>query len=251
MVSVWSSNLLRYSDPARLYREFIIESVRRAHHREKVSRLEGIYCFPEQDSAVRALEWGAHFELANLVEIHLEGGSRREHNDSNWITYAPTDEYGFLTSDIGWIDAYWRGDPFPGKSPAWELVFDGRMNVLGTAVRERAYAVIKREFPLTLGVLEISRLAAWIGSDLGNSGAWLAGDGERFSLRYIMNWKDADNPAFLKKLKELQEEGHPTNWADLGPHLEKGSFGNLPDFRSLELSVPKHILPFISSAFHS
>jgi hypothetical protein len=247
-VSVWSAGLLRSSDPARLSRELVLEGVRADRFNRRVSRLAGMYCFLDAESAKRAASlWGSarpnHFRFQNLVEISLEGGSQRDRLDSNWITYAPRDENGFyLLDDLDWVDAYWSGEPFPRANPIWETIFDGRMYVLGTELRTLAYHKIKRQFPDSLGILEVARQAAWIGSNLGDICVWLADKGDSFAAHYLMNWKDADTAEFNAKIEELHRSGESVNWGDIAPHLRNGTFGKVPDFRPFEFSRPKQVL---------
>jgi len=105
------------------------------------------------------------------------------------------------------------------------------MIVLGTSLREQAYAAMKRHFPNSLMFLEIARQAAWVGSDLGNICAWLGQDGDELALKYLMDMQDAQNPDILGRLVRLQKNGHPINWADMAPHIAQDSFGRVPDLR--------------------
>lgn len=231
-ISVWSASLLRNSEPQRLRREFTLEIARQVHFPNLVSRLSGMYCFVDIDSARRAASsWRGHFELENLVELHLDGPRSSQKFDANWIR----DDL----SDPTWQNRYWQGDPCPDAEPIWEMVFDGRMIVLGTTVREKAYQVVKREFPNSLGILEIARQAAWVDSDLGDICHWAHEEGDALYVEYLLNMRDADDPNFLDRLGALHKNGHEINWTDLGPHLEAGSFGNVPDLRHLNFSILK------------
>lgn len=234
-VSVWTAGILRANDPSRVSFELAIEEVRTKHFPHRISRLQGMFCLPDIESAKRACLWDCarktHFQPSYLAELSLiEAGDRRDRLDANWITHAPINKAGFLT-DITWIPQYWAGDPYPDESPTWETLVDGRLIVLGTDIRERAYAAIKAEFPESLMFLEIARQAAWIGSDLGAVAALLRREDGDIILDYAMNMVDADNPEFLSRLAALQESGHPINRGDMKPHIEKGSFGRVPDMR--------------------
>jgi hypothetical protein len=141
-LSVWSAGMLRADDPARISHELMLETVRATRHPGRVSRLRGMFCFMHLQSAQQALSWSTgstnHFRPEFLAQLHLgEAGHRRERLDSNWITYAPRDSNGYLTSS-DWIDRYWEGEPYPGQTPIWETIVDGRLIVLGTGLRERA-----------------------------------------------------------------------------------------------------------------
>jgi hypothetical protein len=252
-VSLMSAGMMRAGSPARLNNELAVEGVRRLRHPGRVSRLRGMYCFLDSRNAQRAAAlWGSfrnHFRPEFLAELHLQATSRRDRLDSNWITYAKRDENGFLSGgDLEWFDRYWEGQEYPGEVPIWETIVEGRMIVLGTELRERAYETIKREFPRTLALLEIARLAAWADSDLGNIRAWLHDEGANIALRYLMDMRDANDPKFLTKVEQLKVEGHPINWADLHREMKDGSFGRTMDLRPYGFSRPKAELPYIRQA---
>lgn len=166
-----------------------------------------------------------------MAELSLtEAGARRDRLDANWITDAPFNEAGHLI-DGNWIQNYWAGHPYPNKEPIWETLVDGRLIVLGTDIRHRAYTAVKSEFPDSLMFLEIARQAAWVGSDLGSISAFARTEQHEMILDYVMNMVDAECPQVLGKLAELRETGQPINWADMKPHIDRDSFGHLPDFK--------------------
>jgi hypothetical protein len=187
LISLMSAGLMRAGRQSRLSNELILENFRRVRHPNRVSRLSGMYCFLDIESAQRAAAlWGSfrnHFRPEYLVELHIQTSFSRDRLDSNWITLSSRDENGFFIGDLNWIDRYWGGEPFPDRLPIWETLLEGRMVVLGTELRKRAYDVIKEKFPNSLGLLEIARLAAWVGSDLGNTAAWLAEEGDDIALQ--------------------------------------------------------------------
>lgn len=226
-------------NPARISRELILEHARTAHFPNRISRLRGMYCFLDIEGAERACAWSPnHFRAEYLAELHLgEVGPRRDRLDSNWITHAPENETGFLT-EVAWVPSYWAGEPYPNATPIWETLVEGRMIVLGTSLREEAYAAMKRHFPNSLMFLEIARQAACVGSDLGNICAWLGQDGDELVLKYLMDMRDAENPDVLKRLKRLKKRGHPINRADMAPHIARDSFGNPPDLRRFGFRRP-------------
>jgi hypothetical protein len=152
LVSLMSAGLMRAGRQSRLSNELILESFRRARHPNRVSRLSGMYCFLDIESAERAAAvWGSfrnHFRPEFLAELHLQTSFSRDRLDSNWITFSPRDENGFfLTDDLNWIDRYWGGEPFPDRLPIWETLLEGRMIVLGIELRKRAYDVIREKIP--------------------------------------------------------------------------------------------------------
>jgi hypothetical protein len=241
-VSVWTTGLLEDGRPGRIAFESALELVRAREFPNRVSRLRGLFCLPDLDSAKRASSWDdsgrTHFQPDYLAELSLaRAGPARDRMDSNWITNAPLDANGFLTV-FDWIPQYWAGVPYPGTEPIWETLVDGRIIVLGTELREKAYRAVRSEFPDSLMLLEISRQAAWIDSDLGVITGYLRRkDGEIF-LEYLMDMRDAENPEFLSRLKALGESGHPVNWDDMKRHVENSSFGAVPDLRPYAFCRP-------------
>jgi hypothetical protein len=238
-LSVWSAGMTRMESPQRLAREFALEQYRRQFHPKKISRLRGMFCFLDLGSAERALSWGGpanHFRAEYLAELNLtEAGECRDRFDANWVTDQPGD----------WIAHYWAGEACPGKTPIWETLVDGRLLVLGTDLRTRAYDVIKRRFPDSLTFLEIARMAAWVGSDLGSVSAFLREEGDDLVLSYLMDMRDAENPEFIENLQKYKDEGNPINWADITPNLSEGLFGKTPDLRPFGFRRPKVAMPYV------
>lgn len=99
-----------------------------------------------------------------------------------------------------------------GERPLWELLVDGRGFVLGTRVRERAYDTVKRKWPQSLGLLELSRVAVELNSDLGLITPFLVVEAERMRLGFYLNFADAKDPGFLDRLASYDG---PKNTADL------------------------------------
>lgn len=119
----------------------------------------------------------------------------------------------------------WR--TFPEKEPLWELVAQGRAVVCGADIRVRAYETVHSHFPEAVSLLEIARIAAHVGSDLGHLSAWLIrNEDASLDLRYHIDMRDADNPVFLDKVRRYSG---PRNERDLAvggdhfgiPHFEK------------------------------
>ena len=240
-VSSWTVSMLRASmlqNAARqiVNREMKLEKVRKQRFPNRISRLEGFYCFLDQESAKRAssLWYGDHFGLNNLAELSLEESQGRDRLDSNWITSGPN----AFHSDQ-WMPRYWEGEPFPGEEPVWETLVQGRVTVLCTGFRQRAYDVVKSYWPESLGWLAIARLGALAGFDIGNIAAFLLEDTEEYTLKYYMDTRDAENEEFLTRLPQLLESGDPVHRADISPHFERGSFGAVPDMREFYMSIPK------------
>ena len=240
-ISVMLAGMLKNRNSPRLCNELAVERVRQLRYPSQVSRLVGMYFFEDQSGFEAAKEWGGHFSSDYQAELGLLPEATVSRHDANWITYAPFDSAGFLKS-AHWADPYWSGEPFPNRAPIWELIVDGRAAVYGTELRERAYAIIKAEFPECLTVLELGRISALLGSDLGQISSWLtqATEGE-FSLNYNIDMKDAQNSKFLEKVRNYDG---PKNYADLAVGGDKFS---VPDLRSFGESF--HINEQFSSQF--
>ena len=108
---------------------------------------------------------------------------------------------------------YLRGEP-SGEHPIWELLVDGRAVVFGTALREAAYGVVKRVWPRSLALLELSRVAVELGSDLGLITPMVLGPANDHRVDFAMNFVDATDEGFLKRFAEYDG---PKHMADLGP----------------------------------
>jgi hypothetical protein len=241
VLSVWLTRMLRRNGGLFMTRECDLEQIRRAHYPEKVSRWWGIYTFPDADSAVRARTWGErHITTENHVEINLSEAQNASTHDSNWIS-----SHGDHP-DRNWMLSYWKGDPCPSDEPIWETLVDGRIVVLGTDVRECAYKLIRATFPESLCFLELARIAAWIGSDLGSVAAFARSTGELFKVDYFLNMVDAKNPAFLDKLGDYMRAGENIDHAAIRPFVEQGGFGRTPDLSRFSLIMAKSEVPFLS-----
>ena len=235
-VSVWLAGLLKSQSQNRLSVELRLESVRKQKYTSCVSRLQGMFCFMDLESAkLAAHSWGGgnsnHFSTSNLAELELSNAiDCLEKFDANWITWAHSNPEQSLKNN-SWINKYWSGQPYPEEDPIWETLFMGQMTVLGTNLRNRAYEQIKNEFPNSLAFLEIARISALLGANLGSISSLISKTLDGTHLNYCMDMQDADNPNFKKKLGEFMQSKQPVNYNDLSPHFSKNSFGNVPDLR--------------------
>ena len=195
-LSFWLARLLaRSRSAARDYAtEVAVEVERQATFPSAVSRLRGFYLFPDKGAAMGALRWGGPFRRENLVEVAILEGSRWSRHDSGWWAETPG----------GWMRRYLSGAP-AGPQPMWELVVEGRGRVIGTDARERARAVVERTWPRSLAMLELARIGCSLNSDLGVIVPMFIGS-ESLSIRYVMNFLDAENPAFLERFERLMRE---------------------------------------------
>ena len=233
-MSWWLANLLR--DPVHLKREMSLEQVREQHFPERVSRLVGMFCFLDKACADRATDWGWHFRAENLAKLSLGEATGRDQLDANWITHANLDAVGPTEE---WMSRYWNGERYPEAAPVWETLVEGKVTVLGTELRERAYQVVRAQWSDSLMLLEVSRLGAWIGSDIGSIRVFMTEGPRDYKFRFLMDMRDASDDEFLGRLRQPMSSEHPVNWADIRPHYERGGFGRTPDMTPYEFSLPK------------
>jgi hypothetical protein len=220
-VSVWASGYLRDAEAngQRYAAEVAIEHLRATNHPQAVSRLRGLYVFPDRESALEAEQrWGASFRPEFLTELGIRPGSQTSTHDAEWIS-----AHLGRDSSTEWMDAYLGGKP-SGVSPIWESLIDGRAWIFGTELREAAYEVVKATWPESLALLELSRIGAWVGSDLGLITALAVREHEDVLVTYRMNFADANDPEFLERVAAPNVE---KNTRDLNSESELV----LPDLR--------------------
>lgn len=128
-VSSWHASMLQNVTSQIASREMALEKVRQRQFPARISRLKGLYCFLDVESAKRASSsplWnGDHFTLKNLAELSLEEAQGQDRLDSNWITYCDR-----FSSAEEWMPRYWGGEPLPDEEPIWETLLQGRAIVL-------------------------------------------------------------------------------------------------------------------------
>lgn len=240
-VSVWSASLMKDDQSRRFKMELLLEGARRRVAPQKTSRLRGLFCFPDLESAERAVAcWGLkHLNKDHLADVHLPESPPGAKLDTNWITNSRM--HGDL-EDTKWMSRYWSGEAMPGDEPIWEELIDGRMVILGTDVRKRACETIKEAFPEALSFLEIGRAAAYLGYDVCNCFGWLRDDDANVRLEYHMDMRDAEHPDFLKHLP-----GATVNPHVFKPHVAKGQLGVTPNFSKYGFSRPRNDMPYVGS----
>ena len=233
-VSMMMAGIVSSQNATRLQNELQIELVRQERFPERPSRLSAMYFFESEKDAMQVDDWGGHFVPENLTELEIHSTAEPSRHDANWITYAERTPTGTLAS-LDWIDSYWRGEAFPSRAPVWELLTHGRAVVCSTSIRRRAYEIITRRQPLTVSILEVSRLAAAEGGDLGQTKAFLINNRDgTATIRYHLDMRDANSPSLLSRL--AQHSG-PRNTRDL---VVGGERFYLPDFREYSCTLTNH-----------
>jgi hypothetical protein len=219
-----------------LRREGVLEGFRLKEYPSFISRLKCVYAWPTLDMATRGSQGRGKFQEKNLVAIAPRNNNyRRQEHDSNWIT-----DFDSLPIDTG--RKYWVGATT--KAPLMECLLSGSFHILGTSVRERAYATIKRTNPNSLAMLELSRLAAVFESDLGSSSPWIKREGERLIATFIIKYTEIEGlQIFTKALLEKQNNpAFQLNIVDLEPLTKTEAGAELdakfavPDMRVYEKS---------------
>jgi hypothetical protein len=238
-LSIWSASLLKSDTSATTRREIILEMQRQQHFPHLTSRLSGTYCFTDLRSAELALGWGRannHFRVENLVELSLaEASLSGARHDANWINFPTRGD---------WQHSYWSGVPHPDHEPVWEHLATGRLHILGTVVRERAKQLLTRRFPDSAVLLETARVAAWIGSDLGNVAAFLEDRGQDVHLGYVIDVRQANDRALADRMRAVTAiQGVPIDAEVFQRSLAIGAF-KTPDFEPMGFTKPRSALPF-------
>jgi hypothetical protein len=233
-VSLWFASLVRRGRREWLDLEVRLERVREERHNGKTSRLQGLYFFSELDSSRRfSGESGLkHCSFGNLAEIHVVS-PRKEKFDLNWIT----NWRNHRLADEDWMDRYWRHEPYPYAEPIWECLTEHRVTVLGTDLRNIAYAKIKRDHPDSLALLEIARIAAWLNSDLGSISPHVVRIQDELEIRICMDFRDATNPAFLKSVGSYMASENPVNRKDISAQFSNQTFGRVPDMTFMNATM--------------
>ncbi len=234
-LSLWLLGTLRSSiteDPWFSARETQIESSRLNRNPQSVSRLKGVFAFPDRETADRAVKLWNGFQPYFLQEIEVRAGSTVSYFDSQWI-----DAMGTSTPPSReWADSYATGAAH-SDDPQWELLIDGKADLIGTELRQKAYNVVRATWPEAVAPLEISRLGAQLDSTIGYITAFGVLDGDSISVQFAMDFRDAENPDFTKRLGAHLAALPPdqVNSADLAVG---GDYFRVPDLRSRSLSIP-------------
>ncbi|WP_211960741.1 hypothetical protein [Cupriavidus plantarum] len=216
----------------RLKFEQELENARAATFPDRVSRITGLYVFDTPESALAATEgWGGHINHENLTDVGVSAAPNKTRVDANWITWMLR-EYEARNSEWGHgIDRYWGGEPCPFfPEPIWEVLLDGAVTIWGTRLRRRAYDLIRELSPMSLALLEQSRLAATLGSDLGHITALLTLENDRPLMSFHTDMRDAQNSEYTDRLhKHIAAHPELVNHHDL---TIGGGIFRMPNFAS-------------------
>lgn len=204
-------NTIQRGVTATLRREGILEGVRRKKFGHKLSRLRCVYAHPTLEAAAKAAEGRGKFRQENLVSIAPRGAYVREQYDSEWATNFDALEPEYAAREY-WSHGY-------SKNPVPELLLSGNFSILGTLVRERAYATVKKESPDSLAMLELARLGAELGSHLGAIAPWIGKEDEGAVVTSLLRYDHSEGTRVLKEALERNKANQDfrLNWKDLEP----------------------------------
>jgi len=225
-VSFMFAGILQSRDNRRLHNEIIIEETRLKRFPHQISRLSGIYFFPDRRTAKIAVEesWGSHFAEENLTELELYSNDAITRVDASWITNAPTNPDGLLNTPE-WLDDYWAGRP-ASQNPTWEILSNGYAIILDEKIRKKAYEIIQLKFPNSWIMMEMSRLAGEAGSDAGSIMPYvLRRENNLHTLMYLFDDKDFHDEETIRKISLHPDAGR------LGYRMSQEEFWTVPDFR--------------------
>lgn len=234
----------------RLHNELLREKIRQKHFKKCISRLSGVYFFEDIKAARTTSTWGGdHFTQEYFSELFIHPGSQVSRHDANWITYAPCDDNGrLLDRCVDGIRNYWNGAAYPDREPVWELIVNGRATICNTELRKRAYDIIVANDPESVCILEVGRIAAEVGSDLGQTCAYAVKkeDGLVY-ISFYLNMCDGHNTEFLNRIASYTG---PKNFKDLAVG---GDFFRTPKTRDYhcEFQLPDYDTAIILSNIHT
>lgn len=215
-ISYWPVHLLKDRQRTRLQKELRLEEIRRDFYPQQVSRLHGLYLWGDEASSVRGQQrWGTaagtHFHSDYLVELSFTY-SAMSRVDTTWIDEcllpdtSPVDR-----NNVDWMHRYWKGEPYPNSDPLWEYIVEGRGAIWGTALRTKAYEVVRQHAPLSLGQLELGRIAVELGSDLYHIAPFIRRiDRTKFIVDYFGDERDSTDD-FMTKLGQYISQADPSH----------------------------------------
>ncbi len=250
-ISFRHAMLLRESQrgkAARSNAEARLEAVRRREFPEAVSRLTGLYFFEDELAATRAeAQWGgprSHFRREWLVEVGFSA-LQLTRVDSEWITRR------FWDGDADWMRRYWAGEAY-GAEPLWEVLVEGMGLVWGTAVREAAWTRLGLEFPGSVSLLDLARIAQELGDfNFGRIVPYVRSiSPSNYRIDYLLDFRDAQNPDFLRRLREYRGPrrsvpGSETQLIvpDLRPYGFSFELASGLEYPAAKASAPNHGAP--------
>ncbi len=229
------ARMLENSSPKRLTAEIKLEQVRSRFYPGQVSRLKGLFAFDDIDSVAGTWvdrQWGGHFSSDNLTDIGVAFRKSSRH-DSNWLNLVMDADCNLLD---GWEDSahqYWQGAPCSGPQPIWERIFLGCATVWGTEIKRRAIDEVRKYWPNSITLLEISANCVLLGSHDGIIVPFITGSEGMANIEFCLRMVDCARPDFVNSLESLTKSSNPRVARFLGPPTLE-----TPDFRCYNFSRP-------------
>lgn len=235
-LSLWFATMLENLNSIEIKNEFQLENIRTKLFPHKISRLTGLYHFSDKLSATKFAQLYSssdnHFHNEFLTEIGFDHFIPYSTYDSEWIThYRQID-----STDKNWMIKYWAGEPclLAENGPIWECLTYTPAMVYGIELRTRAYQFISQNFPDSLAMLELSRLAATGGFMAGHSVPYiLLNNRKQLHVNFLLRVSEFEHPDFLEYLANYNG---PKNINDLNMNSKLVT----PDFSSYCLKVDAH-----------
>jgi hypothetical protein len=249
--------LFRSANAIALEKELALEVVRRERYPDAISRLNCVYCWPDETTATIAPKFwskqGKHFNNRYLVEIGVQATKNPTIVDTRWI-----DNFVFLSPEpleaIGfdWIDHYWQGQIFPWsgqdtipEQPLMECLVDGTALIWGTELRMEAFAIVEKLAPDSVGILEEGRLGVDLCTRFDGTKEWRLGqitpviltDSSRTTMwiRFPILLDESLANSVTTKIVAAGIKTKEINPRAL--QVFQKNNGKLPDLRSLEFSL--------------
>jgi hypothetical protein len=201
------ADLLRDGNAARAVAEFRLEDLRRRHFPDAVSRITGIFLFDDMYSAAQVWSgaWSGHFTSDYLTDVGVSA-ARSSRHDATWITMMRNNENILVNGWEAMAESYWSGEP-ASNQPIWERVIEGWITIWGVDLKTRALEEIRKYWPRSLPLLEISANSAAIGSLDGAVMPYAVRKDETLEIAYLLRMVDAEDPEFCDRLGNFLRTG--------------------------------------------
>lgn len=202
------ADLLREGNDDRAAAEFQLESFRRQHFPNTVSRLTGLFIFDEVESAAQVWSndaWPGHFKAEYLTDVGAFA-HRSSRLDSNWIALMRNNK-NFPVE--GWevmAEKYWSGEPASEK-PIWERIIEGYMTIWGLDLKSKAFEEVQHFWPQSLELLAFAANAAMIGSHDGAVMPRAKLKNDTLNVSYYLRMEDAKDMEFCRRLGQFLKTG--------------------------------------------
>ena len=207
--------------------EYELERIRQNKFPEKISRLNCLFVFEDEQDAITA---GStlqvkHFQGVCLSEVEAINQYNFSKHDSNWITYFFKNGSNFPEN---WMDLYWSGSVFSNPKPLWEILVNGRMLIMNQEMRQECYDRFEKDLKCTF-LIKLSIMAPIANSDLGKICSFLKKRGSCNIFTNIIKFEENEAIRIFGIIKET----HPEQVSAIKPY-DQNTLCILPDFTDLD-----------------